>query len=105
MLNLLISIIGNTYANVSAISEYIYTKNRMLIMSEFLISNLEDEEFFKKLQGKYLITLFRLNSEMKESNLLQEEFKNINNKIDVIEEKFDRKIESMDEKLRVYKKL
>ena len=103
MLNLLISIIGNTYSNVSAISEFVYTKNRMLIMSEFLLSNKKDDELMKKLKDKYLITLFRLNSEIKESNLIQEEFKNINSKIEVIEERFDRKIESLDGKLKVYK--
>lgn len=103
MLNLLISIIGATYDNVSAISEFVYTKNRMLIMSELLLSNKKDEELMKKLKDKYLITLFRLNSELKESNLIEEEFKKLNSKIEIIEKNLDKKIEGLDGKLKVNK--
>ena len=73
MLNLLISIIGNTYGNVSEVNELIYEKNRLMIVNDCLGS----EKFranLNSIQDKYLVTICQENPNHAELSDFEKKF-------------------------------
>lgn len=68
MLNLLIAIVSDTNERVSLDNEFIYQKNRVLIIVEYLSGDINKEKLATFLKEKYLINAYN-----KKSKNLQEE--------------------------------
>lgn len=88
MLNLLISIVGNTYGEISAVKELIFEKNRVEVIKDFFASKINQELVYSQLKDKYVITLSRKESENKkeasEIDEIKENQKKIEKKMKVI---------------------
>ena len=82
MLNLLISIIGNTYGQVSEVNELIYEKNRLQIIQE-IISSERYKSRLSSLQNQYLITVYRENPLNAEVNI-EKKLNNMEEKLNVL---------------------
>lgn len=85
MLNLLISIIGNTYGRVSEVNELIYEKNRLMLVKDFLSDETKRKRIGEELKH-YIVTVYKEDPDLSKLSEIEQKFYHFETKMDV---KFD----------------